>query len=125
MDYLEHMPEGCPPAEADEVTAERDVFRLVRTSPPTLNDFRSLRAEKPDAVLPPAKECQACGLSVFADRADSEKAKKLTALRGRFVCRLQLEAGAGRIQQTGKPSHHTWWPLTEFDILAHCAMEAV
>ena len=35
-----------------------------------------------------------------------------------------LESGAGSMQQTGRPSHHTWWPLAEFDILGRCAVEA-
>ena len=42
-----------------------------------------------------------------------QRAPKLPSLHGRFICRLQLEAGAGRIQQTGAPSHHTWWPLAD------------
>ena len=102
--------------------ASREVFRLVRSNLPTLDDFRSQRAERPNAVFQ-LSECQARGLSVFANRQDSERALKLPRLRGRFVCQLQLDAGAGRIQQTGRPSHHTWWPLAAFDILAHCIIE--
>jgi len=122
MSYREELPEDCPPAAAEEIAAARDVFRLVRNSPPTLEDFRSQRAEKPDATFQ-VTECQARGLSVFAERRDSEKALKLPTLRGRLICRLRLETGAGRIQQTGRPSHHTWWPLAAFDILAHCGVE--
>ena len=124
MSYRESLPEDCPPEEAEEITTVRDVLRLTKTNPATLDDFWSQRAEKPDVVFS-VTECQARGLSVFADRGDSERARKLPKLRGRLICRVQLETGAGRLQQTGKPSHHTWWPLAEFDILAHCAMEAV
>ena len=125
MSYTEPLPPGCPPDGAEEITAQRDVFRLVRSNPPTLEDFRSQREERPDAVFHGVTECQARGLSVFADRQDSQKAAKLPRLRGRAVCRVKLEAGAGRIQQTGKPSHHTFWPLAAFDILGQCEMEAV
>ncbi len=124
MSYREPLPEGCPPDDAEEIAVGREVFRLVRTNPPTPDDFQSLRAEKPNAVFR-VSECQARGLSVFADRRDSEKALKLPRLRGRLICRLRLEAGAGRIQQTGRPSHHTWWPLADFDILAHCGVETI
>lgn len=124
MSYREPLPEGCPPDTAEEIAAPREVFRLVRNSPPTLEDFRSQRAEKPDATFQ-VTECQARGLSVFAGRRDSERALKLPTLRGRLICRLRLDAGSGRIQQTGRPSHHTWWPLAAFDILAHCEAEAV
>ena len=122
MSYREPLPEGCPPGAADEIAAPREVFRLVRGNPPTVDDFKSQRAEKPDAVFQ-VPECQARGLSVFAERRDSERALKLPTLRGRLICRLRLDTGAGRIQQTGRPSHHTWWPLAEFNILANCGVE--
>lgn len=124
MSYREPLPEGCPPDDAEEIAASREVFRLVRTDPPTPEDFRSLRTEKPAAVFS-VSECQARGLSVFAERRDSERALKLPTLRGRLICRLRLEAGAGRIQPTGRPSHHTWWPLESFPILERCEVEAL
>lgn len=126
MSYRELLPEGCPPEAAEEIGVPREVFRLARTNPPTLNDFRSHRAEKPDQVFLGVTECQARGLSVFAERRELEaKALKLQHLKNRFICRVELVAGAGRIQQTGPRSHHTWWPLAAFDILAHCVMETV
>ena len=124
MSYRESLPAGCPPEVAEEIATQRDFFRLVRNDPPALDDFKSQRAEKPEAVFQ-VSECQARGLSVFAERRDSERALKLPTLRGRLICRLRLEAGAGRIQQTGRPSHYTWWPLAAFDILAHCGVETV
>ena len=123
MSYREPLPEGCPPAEAEEVTAAREIFRLVRGNPATERDFRSQRAERPKAVFQ-VTECQARRLSVFAERRDCEKARMLPALKGRLVCRVKLAPGAGRIQQTGRPSHHTWWPLAAFNILGHCEVLA-
>lgn len=124
MSYRDSLPEGCPPDAAEEVTTPRAVFRLVRTDPPTLDDFLSQRQEKPNKEFYGVTECQACGLSVFADRRDAEaKALKLPRLRNRKICRVSFPAGAGRIQQTFQPSHHTWWPLADFDILAHCGVE--
>ena len=123
MSYLEPLPEQCPPDTAREILAQLDVFRLVRANPPTIEDFRSQRALKPDATFT-VPECQARGLSVFCERRDAvNRALKLPNLRGLLVCRVTLETGAGRIQQTGQPSHHTWWPLAKFDILAHCGVE--
>ena len=123
MRYREPLPQGCPPDTADEVSAVWPVLRLVRTDPPTDSDFRSQRAERPSGRFPGVTKCQARGLSVFALRKDAERALRLPNLRGRLLCSVRLEAGAGRIQQTGRPSHHTWWPLAEFDILARRAME--
>ena len=123
MSYREPLPEGCPPDDAEEITTPREVFRLVRTNPPTEADFKSQRAEKPDHDFGEITECQARGLSVFTKRDDSHMALKLPSLRGRLICRVQLEAGAGRILRTGQRSHHTWWPMKNFEILARCIVE--
>lgn len=124
MSYRDSLPAGCPPDAAEEIASPRVVFRLVRTDPPTPDDFRSQRQEKPDRKFPGVTECQACGLSVFAEKRDAEaKALKLPHLKNRKLCRVTLPAGAGRIQPTFQPSHHTWWPLAAFDILAHCGVE--
>lgn len=118
MCYREGLPPGCPPDDAEEILEPRAMFPLVRTLPPTEDDFRSQRAEKPTRVFKGVTECEARGLSVHADRADSERVLKLPSMRGRRVCRLLLTTGAGRIKQTWTPSHHTWWPLADYDVLA-------
>ena len=124
MIYRETLPEGCPPDVSVDIALETYVFRLVKTSPATLDDFRSQRAEKPAAVFKGVTECHACGLSVFKERQDAvQKVLLLPRFRGFHVYSVRLAAGAGRIQQTFKPSHHTWWPLAEFDILGHCERE--
>lgn len=121
--FREPLPIGCPPEAARDITEALNVFRLVRTNPPTEDDFRSQRAEKPGHVFTRITECQACGLSVHTQRGDSESARKLPSLRGRLICQLSLGAGSGRILQTGRPSHHTWWPLAGYDVLSRCSVE--
>lgn len=96
MTYREPLPEDCPPSEAEEVAGMREVYRLVRNNPPAELDFRSQRA-----VRMPYSRCRS------GDVRDCERARKLPALRGRLICRVQLITGAGRIQPTGRPSHHT------------------
>jgi hypothetical protein len=123
MSYREPLPEGCPPPESVEIREAHVVFRLVAALPPVAADFDSQRRLHPGRVFAGVSECQACGVSVFAERADCVMAQKLPALRAKVVCRLRLEPGAGRIKQTGKPSHHTWWPLADFDIVGHCEQE--
>ena len=123
MNYREPLPDGCPPDTAEEIVQPRDVFRLVRTDPPTEDDFKSQREENPGRTFRGVDECQARGLSVHTERRDSENALKLPNLRGRLICRLRLGLGAGTIQQTGRPSHHTWWPLADYDVLAQCTVE--
>ena len=124
MNYREPLPENCPPDESEEITTARVVYRLVRSNPPVLDDFRSQRAEKPNADFGKADECKARGLSVYAIRADCDKTLKLPRFRTHHVCEVVLDHGSGRIQQTLQPSHHTWWPLADFDIQAHCTLAA-
>lgn len=120
MRYREELPAHCPPPAAQVVTQPRVVFRLVRRHLPGLHDFCSQRAEKPDQPFMGVTECQACGLSVFTELEACKKLLLLRHLQSRAVCKVQLEDGAGCIMQTGRKSaHHTWWPLADFDILAH------
>ena len=121
MTYREHLPNGCPPPEAEEIAASRDVFRLVDSNPPTDDDFASLSALYPGRAF--SDKCRALGLSVHTELSDSKKTLKLPTQRGRQICRVRLGPGAGRIQQTYTPSHHTWWPFADYDILIRCEME--
>lgn len=123
MTYREALPEGCPPLESSEVITDRDFFRLVLQKPPTNDDFKSERAKRPKTTFR-VTECRARGLSVFAERPDCENARKLPRLKATLVCRVRLAAGAGQIQHTGPRSHHTWWPLADFDILTRCVVES-
>ena len=116
MPYREPLPDDCPPEAAEEITKPRIVYRLVRHNPPTDDDFRSQRAEKPYLELRNITECQARGLSVFANRADAERGARIERFHGALVCEVTLNRGAGRIAKTGRRSHHTWWPLADFDI---------
>jgi hypothetical protein len=80
MSYREPLPADCPPDEAAVIEAERIVFRLVRGNPPGLKDFRSQRAERPEALFR-VSECFVRGLSVYAERADCEIRRKLPRFR--------------------------------------------
>lgn len=126
MSFRDSLPAGCPPDAAEEITAPRAVFRLMRTDPPTPEDFHSQRQENPNKAFPNISECVVCGLSVFADKRDAvNRALRLQHFKNRKICRVTLADGAGRIQPTFQPSHHTWWPLAAFDVFAHCEVEAV
>lgn len=107
MTYREPLPEGCRPVDAEEITAPRVVYRLVRNSPPTSDDFRSQRAETPAARFN-VSECQARGVSVFANSRDAQRQTEIPKLKGLALCQVHLVAGAGRIQKTGGSSHYTW-----------------
>ena len=121
MLYRESFPDNCPPDTAAEIDAMCFVYRLVRNNPPTNDDFRSQRAEKPTARFN-VSECRARGLSIFADRRVAERLAKKPNLTGSEICQVVLTPGAGRIKQTGGRSHYTWWPYKDYDILANCRL---
>lgn len=127
MAYLESLPTGCPPPEAEEIITPRTVFRLVSTEPPTMEDFKSLRALNPmgEPLRVAGKECQYRGLSVVLSMDDCTSLLKLKTQRNKKVCAVTLDTGAGRIKNTAtvvRPTHHTWWPFAKFDILSHSAI---
>lgn len=125
MSYRECLPENCPPETAEEITEPRIVYRLVWNDPPTDDDFRSQRAENPHLALHGITECQARGLSVFVSHADAERRSRSGRLQGMMVCEVTLNRGAGRIAKTGRGSHHTWWPLADFDITKNSRVVAL
>lgn len=82
MPNREELPAQCPPEAAEEIAVEREVFRVVKSDPPTDGDFRSQRAMRPGAIFHGTPECLARGCSSFGARGDGEKALKLPGLRG-------------------------------------------
>lgn len=124
MLYREPLPDNCPPDTAEEINAHRTVYRLVRNNPPTDDDFQSQRAEQPERIFRDVTECQARGLSVFVSLNVAVRLSARGRLQGMAVCQVTLAAGAGHIQPTGRRSHHTWWPLADYDILANCQIVA-
>ena len=109
MTYREPLPEDCPPETAEEITAPRIVYRLVRHNPPIDDDFRSQRAEKPQQHFE-VPECTVRGVSVFDNYRVAVNWTKSRNLRGTQVCRVTLDRGtghrgAGRIEKTRSRAH--------------------
>ncbi len=119
--FLEDLPEDCPPQDATPIATQLVVYRFTKSDPPTMEDFRSQRAEKPHAHFT-ASECVARGLSVFENLAKAKRKVKGSslALKNRFACELTLAPGAGQISPASKDTHRTWWPLSEYPILDGC-----
>ena len=89
--YREKLPDQCPPDEAVEVTGETSVYRLVKTDPPTDEDFTSHRALHPERRFR-VSECIARGLSVWSDAVAASTQRKLPAFKKKsmLVCKVTL-----------------------------------
>ena len=124
MEYRESLPAGCPPDSAEEIVEPRIVYRFVRSNPPTVDDFRSLRSLNPGRKYPNEfTECRANGVSVYidAEAADEARRDNVGNLGGTLICRVALDKGAGRILLTNpETTHCVWWPFAEYDIIANC-----
>ena len=123
VEFRDELPEKCPPGGVQEIAAETTVYRIVRNNPPTSDDFRSQRQEQPNAAFS-VDECLARGLSVWADQVAAAQRLRLPKFRNARVCRLKLTAGAGKIMQTFKPEHRTWWPYRTYDPTTCCEVVA-
>ena len=114
MEYRDALPAGCPPDEAEEIAATTDIYRLVRNNPPSADDFLSQQSLNPSRSFGSAG-CMARGLSVRRTKSACELMLKLPRFTGASVCLVRLMPGHGRIQQTGKAQHYTWWPHRGFN----------
>lgn len=113
MSWPAHLPEGCPPPEAQEV--ETWIFRGVENNPPEADDFLSYKEEDPDKWTGHTKECQASGLSVFTSEADIRDAQmNVPFLEDCLIARARIEPGMGKLKHTpgrNNPNHYTFWPV--------------
>ena len=107
MTYREPLPDDCPPDTADEITSPSLVYRLVRNYPPIKDDFRSQRAKRSDRVFRNVSEYQARGLSVRTNLVSAMELMGFRPMRGRMLCQVQMDHGAGRIMQTSGDPHHS------------------
>jgi hypothetical protein len=106
MNFPQDWPNDCPPPDA--VAAAGEVFRLVKTNPPTAADLASHRET---GRLPNAPPCLRCGLSVFRDVQDAVHQQRLIPKLGRWIARGTLSVEHGQTKQTPsqQPTHTTWW----------------
>ncbi len=103
-------PPDCPPADA--VVPNGTFYRLLRELPPAPEDFLTFsEAGKP---VPPARACEAVGLSLFADLADARHYLMKFPHLGQWIASATLADQHGRVKATPRTSarsHSTWWPF--------------
>jgi hypothetical protein len=113
MAWPAYFPPDCPTSGA--VPADGRVWRLVRTSSPDRDDFRSQKEMHPATRRKPEKlECQSCGLSVQRDPSDCIRLKtRVPGYSDYFLASADLTSEHGFTLSTpskiGGASHETWW----------------
>ena len=118
--WPEDFPEDCPPEEAD--LANGVYYRIVKNDSPEPDDFVSLyylNRRLADVRIQSGRvtQCEAMGLSVFADESDAVYWATRISRIGNRIARLTLGPGAGKILPTPREgdSHHTWWQADGYD----------
>lgn len=131
--HSEDFPEECPPDDATEVEEER-VLRLVRNTPPTIEDFVPLVIERPGRNFGNLL-CQACGLSIYKNLEDVHRLqRRVGGHRDKPIAAGRIVPELGVVKPTPNrhaDTHTTWWlyrgvdpsPLFEVDPELALAMD--
>ena len=100
-EFREKLPVGCPPVDARWIEKRQDFYRLVKSNPPTEDDFKSNRVKNPGKppYPDPVQECMSCGLSVFCDQGAAKRMLNLPKFRDYLICRVPLIEGAGFLKK--------------------------
>jgi hypothetical protein len=112
--WSEPLPDRCPPDNAFDPDG-LIFYRLCLTSPPTVNDFKSQRANCPTCNFD-INECIARSLSVWDDIDKCLNLLKLPRHKGKSAMKLELKSNDGLVLQTFKSNHYSWWRTQTFDI---------
>ena len=120
--FREDLPQDCPESiGGTEIVETRILYRLVRSIPPTEQDFDSLSKLRPHRSFE-GIECQALGLSVW-DALDAAKKQRRRFRYPMHIYKMELGPGSGYLAKTSRnPAHWTWWPYADFDTV-HCGHE--
>jgi hypothetical protein len=117
--FVAGMPAYCPGDAADEIDAV--LFRACDTIPPTVEDVTShahstLPRKRKKAKI---EECNSWGLSCWRSMDDVRKDMALFHkwLPKKHVHQFSVSKSDGRLEQTGRPTHHTYWPYTGVNLL--------
>ncbi len=89
----------------------QNFYRIVKTDPPTAEDFTSDAAKgKPFAHPDPSRRRLWDGLSFYATEAQAHRNARRYRTHGRFVAAVRVEEGdAIRAERTLGPGHYTLW----------------
>ena len=116
-EWFEELPEQCPPKDAFSPNGQT-FYRLVNGQAVTSDDFTSQQAEFPWKEFLGVDKCILRAVSIFLNKADCEKMLKFPRHKHKNVYALTLIETDGVVKQTFKPSHHSWWRTTKFELEA-------
>jgi len=105
MDFVENLPDNCPPKDAAE-TGYNPLFRLVASKPARRRDFASQAAQgrkRPNGV----DECRWASCSFFTSKEAAMRRLPKPRARFNFIACLSIPNGAGKSKKSKK--HVDFW----------------
>ena len=119
MEFLEALPDKCPPSDADDAEWPT-LFRLLDTATPGNDAFKShaaLGKGAPEGI-------DACRWASCSLVLNAKKMTKYPTLKNhKWAARLQIPAGAG-LSKASSPNHVDFWSSSDFD-MADAVVEVV
>ena len=114
--FREHLPEACPPLDAQE-PSNLVVYRLIPDLPAVALHFAShasLGKKMPGGIDP----CRWASCSVFASMESVNDLRKLPKFKlYKWAIKLVLGSEAGRVK-SGEAGHYDWWIYSGYDPIA-------
>lgn len=113
MEYIEDLPEQCPPEEAKDQPIEI-AYRVVKCDPPTQSCFAS-QASRNRPLRDGGDQCRHASCSLFScfNKAKNIAYKLPKPRRGaRLIAEMKLPKGAGRSLIVG--DHIDFWFYSAF-----------
>ena len=103
-EFMMQLPDNCPP----DVASQREliVYRIVKTNPPTLDDFKT-HAQL--GLAPHVDYCRRCSLSLFDSYSNAMHRLNLSPKLGAHVAQATLTPAHGLISPVNKAGHMEWW----------------
>nr|DAH62789.1 MAG TPA: hypothetical protein [Caudoviricetes sp.] len=119
MEYLEPLPDQCPPHEAKEAGYEL-AYRIVFSDPVAKDDFLS-RAAKGQTTPLGVSDCRnaSCSLSTHLTKMRGQaKLPKFRKNGSPRIAYLRIAEGSGRALENGNTNHIDFWAYKSFDPIA-------
>lgn len=109
--YPSYFPEDAPPNDAEHANGE--LYRLVKTNPPTVDCFQCTCIENKKKLdkYRGEQKILACGTSFSSKLEKIKHTQRLLAngMKKRLIAHGSLFADVGVMKQTGDFTHYTVW----------------
>jgi len=107
VEFEAYVPSNCPPAVTE--VGPKTLYRLVRSNPITADDFRTTYEEGKHHE---GDACLRCAISTHSTREGAAHLRaSVTYFRDHLISMGSVPESAGRLKQTGRAPHYSWWPV--------------